>query len=93
MGEHGQQPSLGVGLPAVDDREQRDRAWTRSRLDRGRSLDRLQLAAGRAVDDVPTAFTQLIAQPVGGLEVAGPTKLDALLEDSLCFGPIRSSWL
>jgi hypothetical protein len=93
MGEHGQKPSLCVGLPAVDDREQRDRACTRSWLARGRSLDRLQLAAGRAVDDFPTAFTQLLAQPVGSLEVAGSTELDALLEDFLRFGPIRSSWL
>jgi hypothetical protein len=77
----------------VDDREQRDGArggWCGSlRL----GLDGLELAAGRAVDGVPSAGAQPLAERVGSFEVAGPSALRALVEQLLSLGSIRSFWL
>src|SRR5205809_2591853 len=93
VGEHREQPALRIGLPAVDDGENRDPTRRRLRFGGGRSLDRLQLAAGGAVDDVPPAVAELRADRVGGREVSGSPALDARVEKSLSFLPIRSFWL
>jgi len=77
----------------VDDGENRDPTRRRLRFGGGRSLDRLQLAAGGAVDDVPPAVAELRADRVGGREVSGSPALDARVEKSLSFLPIRSFWL
>jgi len=91
--EHREQPALGVWLPAVHDREQgygarlglRSLDWPRR--------DRLQLAARRAVDDVPSAVAEPIANRVRGLEVALATPRDAFFEELLSAYPIRAFWL
>jgi hypothetical protein len=93
VGENGEQPALGVGPPSVQDREQADGACCRPRFAAAGRVDRLQLAAFTGVDDVPPAFTQLPADRVGGGEIADPTALDALVEQSLSCGSIRSFWL
>jgi hypothetical protein len=77
----------------VDDREQCDRARRWSWFIAERRLDRLELAAGRAVDDVPPAFAQPLANRISGIEVALPPVLDALFEKPLSLLLIRSSWL
>jgi hypothetical protein len=77
----------------VHDGEQADGARSRPRFAAAWRLDRLQLAAFTAVHDVPPAFTQLLADRVGCREVADLAALDALVEQSLSFGPIRSFWL
>jgi hypothetical protein len=77
----------------MHDGEQADGARNRTRFVAGCRLDRLQLAAAGAVQDVPAALTQPLADRVGGGEVAETPALDALVEQSLSFGSIRSSWL
>jgi hypothetical protein len=76
----------------VDDRQRGDRARCCGR-GRRRRLERLELAARRAVDDVPAALAQLLADRVRRLKVTGATKLDAPVEKLLSFCLIRSSWL
>jgi len=93
MRENGNQPSLGVRLPAMDDGEQRDAAQGRFRLGARGGFDSDKLASGRAVCDVPSGGTKLLANRVRGLEVPGSPALDALGEKLLSFVPIRSSWL
>jgi len=77
----------------MDDRQQRDATrlwlWLAARL----RLDRLQLAAGWGVDDVPSPASESFANHVRGAEIAGSPALDALVEQLLSFGPIRSFWL
>jgi hypothetical protein len=63
----------------VDDREQGDDSRRGFGSGGRRGLDRLELAACRAVDDVPPTFTQPLADRVGGLEVARLTARDALV--------------
>ena len=77
----------------MDDREQGDVARRSFRLRAGRSLDRLQLAAVGAVDDIPSARAQLVANRIRGLEITVSPALDALVEKLLGGLPIRSSWL
>jgi hypothetical protein len=81
--EHGQQPALGVWLPPVNDREQRDRALDRRRLVAARRLQSLELASFGAVDDVPPTGPQLFTEGVGGGKVALPPAQNALGEQSL----------
>jgi hypothetical protein len=76
----------------MDDGQERDRALSGCGL-RGRSLDRLQLAAARSVDDVPAAFTQAFADGVGRGEIACAAQLDAPLQKLPGLGFIRSFWL
>jgi len=56
-------------------------------------LQRLQLASRGAVDDVPPALAQVLANCVGLFEIALPAALDALVEKTLGFGLIRVFWL
>jgi hypothetical protein len=57
------------------------------------SPERLQLASGGAVDHVPPARTQLVANRIRGFEISRSPALDSRLEQSLSFGLIRSFWL
>jgi hypothetical protein len=67
----------------VDDREQRHGPSSRCRLlSRGR-LERLELASGRAVDDLPSSRVELLPEGVGGGEVTLQPALRALGEQSL----------
>ncbi|HET7421341.1 MAG TPA: hypothetical protein VFL27_13280, partial [Candidatus Dormibacteraeota bacterium] len=99
--EDREQPALGVGSPAVDDGEQGDRARC-GRASGRRGCNRPELAAGRAVDDVPPTVAQALPQRVGGGEIAKAPALDALGYELFRFlsvqcalrapgGPIRSS--
>ena len=76
----------------MDDGEQSDVARRRGCLDR-LGAKALELAAGRAVDDIPSAVAQLEADAVGGVEVPRAAAIDALGEKLLGLFPIRSSWL
>jgi hypothetical protein len=91
--EDRKQPALGIGAPSVKNRDQGDSSCNRRRFAAWRRLDRLQLAAFSAVDDVPPALTQFVPDRVGGGEVAGSPALDAFVEESLSFASIRSFWL
>ena len=93
MREGGKQPALGVRLPAMDDREQGDVARRSFRVSAGRGLDRLQIAAVGAVQDIPSARAQLLANRIRGLEITVSPALDALVEKLLGGLSIRSSWL
>ena len=75
----------------MDDREQRDRPSRRPCFPDGWGFDRLELAAGRAVDDIPSTRFQLRANRVGGFEITGSPALDALGEKSLSLFFIRAS--
>jgi hypothetical protein len=63
----------------VDHRQQGDGAGNWFGSSRRRRLESLELAAGRAVDDIPPAGAELFADRVGGLEVASLTAGDALV--------------
>jgi hypothetical protein len=75
----------------VHDRDQRHLAWRGRGL--GRRFDGLQLAAAGAVDDLPTALAQLLADGVGLGKSALAPQLDAAVEELSGFGSIRSFWL
>jgi hypothetical protein len=72
--------------------EHRHGARRRGRPRRWR-LDRHELAAGGAVDDVPPAVAQALADGIRGCEIARAAKLYALGDELLSLGLIRSSWL
>ncbi len=77
----------------MEDGQQRDRTGRRLWGKRRLGLDRLQLAARRGVDGVPASGTEPLAKCIGSLEIAGSTALDALIEEVLRLGSIRSFWL
>jgi hypothetical protein len=77
----------------MDDGERRDCTGRRRRLAAGLGLDRLQLAGGSAVDDIPAAGAELLAYGIGGLEVASQTALDPLAQKLFSLGLIRAFWL
>ncbi|TMB87036.1 MAG: hypothetical protein E6J37_11505 [Chloroflexi bacterium] len=62
----------------MHDGEQRHRPRRRLLGGVSRCFQRLQLAPVRAVDDVPPALAQALANLVGSLEVAGAAARDAL---------------
>jgi len=62
----------------MHDGEQRHRPRYGLRRHAGRGFDRLQLAPRGAVDDIPSAGTEPIADGVGGFEVPFPPALRAL---------------
>jgi hypothetical protein len=68
----------------VDDGQQGDRAGLR-RGGARRCLERLKLAAGRAVDDIPSAVSQLLANRVRGGEVVLAPAGYPFLEKPFCF--------
>ena len=75
----------------MDDGEKGDgsRGWRRRLI--GWSAERLQLAAGRAVDDVPAAIAQLPANGVCRLEITRTATLDPLVEKTLRVFSIQSA--
>jgi hypothetical protein len=77
----------------VDDREDGDGSGGRSRLVARLGLDRLELAAAGAIENVPPAMAKPLANRVGGFEIVLTTALDALVNQTLSFVPIRASWL
>jgi hypothetical protein len=92
VGEHRKQPPFDIGQPTVNDGQQRYLALRRGLLLWLRS-QRLELTAGRRVDHVPAAFAQLLANRICRLEIACAAALDAIVEEPLCLGLIRSFWL
>jgi len=77
----------------MDDREQRDGSRLSLRSIGRLGFERLQLAAGRAVDHVPSAGTKRFTDRIRGDEVTLQPALDALVEKALSLLFIRSSWL
>jgi hypothetical protein len=74
----------------MDHREQRDRAGSGSRTGQGRRANSLQLAAGRAVDDVPPAFAQARPEGIGSDKVALAPAFDAFGQEAFSFEPIHA---
>jgi hypothetical protein len=77
----------------VHDGEKRDGTGRGLRLGARLGFDRLELAAGRAVDGVPSAGAQLLPNCVRSFKIAISPALDALGEEFLSLFFIRSSWL
>jgi hypothetical protein len=75
VGEDRQQPPFGVRLPAMDDREQRDRSRRRGLGAWPLRFEGADLAAAGPVENLPAAFRELLPDSVCGLEV---TRLPAL---------------
>ncbi len=75
------------------DREQSDSARRWSGGSAGRRLQRLELAPIRAVDDVPPAFAQAVANGVGSDEVLVAPELDPLGQQPLSFFFVRYFFL
>jgi len=69
----------------VHDCQQSDGARCWSRLVAGRRFQRLELAPGSAVNDVPPTRAKPLADGIGALEVLVPPELNALGEQALCF--------
>jgi len=87
------QPAIEVVWPAVDQSEHCDlpRRWRR--------LDLIEPAAFVSVDDLPTSFTQALADQVCGGEVSSLTQRRPFPEQLLSLlpvdgdAPIGPSWL
>jgi len=77
----------------VHDGEQRDGTGRGLRLGARLRFDRLELAAGRAVDGVPAGGAQSLANRICSLEISISPALDALGEEFLSLFFIRSFWL
>jgi hypothetical protein len=79
----------------VDDCQERDGACHRRRAYAQWSFQRLQLAAFGAVEHLPAARTQALADCVGGREIAIVPERDAFGEQALRLFAVRSSpsWL
>jgi len=73
----------------VDDGQQRDRTGLRLLAGLSWGPERLQLAAVRAVDDLPPARAQLFADCVRGREILIEPKPDPLGDQVLGFGAVR----
>jgi len=64
---------------------ERDGPRRRRLLCRRRRLQRLELASGWAVENVPAAGAQLFADRIGRFEVALAPPLDAFGQELFCF--------
>ncbi len=89
VSEDGEQPPFGVRLPAVHDREQRDRPRSRGRRRDGRRLQRLELASVGAVHDVPPTRVQPVAESVGRFEVLVHAEPYTLAQQAFGLSPIH----
>jgi len=87
--EHREQPALDVRAPSVDDRKQRDGAGLGLLAGLSWSFERLELAAFGAVEDLPPALAQALANGVSGREVALAPAQDALGDESVGLFSVR----
>jgi hypothetical protein len=78
VGEDGEQPPLDVGYPPVRDGQEADRTGSCGAGGPDRGFQCLEVAARGAVEDIPPARAEPLANFVGGLEVMLAPALDAL---------------